>query len=283
MASRKAPTARQRRIGTELRRMREHAGFSIADGAALLGTDRTNISNLEGARFGVSAERVRQFAANYNCPDPAYVEGLAAMAATRVRGWWTEYQGVLPAGAVDLAELEYHARQLTVVEHLHIPGLLQTEEHARAVLRLAIPQRSDVELLRRLTHRMKRKTVFERDQPTPCVFLVHEAALRMRLGGTDVQRRQLDRLLEESERDHITLLAIPFAADGYAGAGSSITLAAGVTPKLDTVQLDSPHGVVFLDGEAQLIRYRTTLERMREVTLSPSESRDFIRTARDEL
>ncbi|TDC27602.1 XRE family transcriptional regulator [Streptomyces sp. 8K308] len=283
MASRKTPTARQRRIGTELRRMREHAGLSIAEGAALLGTDRTNISNLEGARFGVSGERVRQFAANYNCPDHAYVEGLAAMASTRVRGWWTEYRGVLPSGAVDLAEMEYHAQRLTVVEHMHVPGLLQTEEHARAVLRLAIPQRSEVELLRRLTHRMKRKTIFERDQPTACVFLVHEAALRMCLGGSAVQRRQLDRLLEESERDHITLLVIPFTANGYAGAGSSVTLAAGAVPRLDTVQLDSPHGVAFLDGEAQLIRYRTTLERMREMTLPPSESRDFIRTVRDEL
>jgi transcriptional regulator with XRE-family HTH domain len=283
MASKKDLTARQRRIGAELRRMRERAGLSVAEAASLIGTDRTTISNTEAARFGVSGERVRHFAANYRCPDQTYVEGLVTMAETRVQGWWQEYRDVLPAGAVDLAELEYHAQCLTVVEHFHVPGLLQTEEHARAVLRLAVPQRTDVELLRRLTHRMKRKAIFERDEPTQCVFVIHEAALRMCMAGVDVQRRQLDRLLDESESEHITIRVIPFATEGYPGAGGALTYAFGPSPQLDTVQLDGPHGSVFLDAEAQLENYRNTLVRMQDVALAPEESRDFIRSVRDQL
>lgn len=257
--------------------MRERAGLSIAEGAALLGTDRTNISNTEGARFGVSGERVRHLAANYGCPDRRYVEGLAAMAETKVKGWWEEYRQVLPAGAVDLAELEYHAKHLTVVEHIHIPGLLQTEEHARAVLRLSVPQRTEVDLLRRLTHRMKRKTIFERDNPTPCVFLIHEAALRMLLGGADVQLRQLERLLEMSRQPHLTVRVIPFAAPGYPASGSAFTYARGPDPRLDTVQIDVPHGSDFPDGEAQLRNYSDKLGAIQNVTLSPEESREAIR------
>ncbi|MFD5318469.1 helix-turn-helix domain-containing protein [Streptomyces sp. NPDC127098] len=283
MASKKNVTARQRRIGVELRRMRDRAGMSISEAASLLGSDRTSISNMEAARFGVSGERVRQLAANYACPDQAYVEGLASMAETRVRGWWEEYRGVLPAGPVDLAELEYHAKRLTMVDHFHIPGLLQTEEHARGVLRLAVPQRSEVDLLRRLTHRIKRKAIFERDTPTPCHFIVHEAALRACLTGPDIQRRQLDRLLEESEHEHVTIQVIPFTAPGYAGAGGAFAYASGPAPQLDTVQLDSPHGSVFLDGEDQLRNYRDTLARMQEVAMSPDESRDFISSVRDHL
>lgn len=263
--------------------MRERAGLSVTEAASLIGTDRTTISNTEAARFGVSGERVRLFAASYRCPDQAYVEGLVAMTGARPQGWWEEYRGVLPAGAVDLAELECGAERLITVNHFHIPGLLQTEEHARGVLRLAVPERSDVELLRRLTHRMKRKTIFERNEPTPCEFVIHEAAPRACLTGRDVQQRQLERLVEESAKAHITMRVIPFDAEGYPDAGGAFMYAEGAARPLDTVQLDGLHGSVFLDAEAQLQNYRDTLARMRDVALSPEESCDFIRSVERQL
>lgn len=281
--ARKVPTARQRRIGAELRRMRENADLTIAQGAGLLGTDRTNVSNMESGRFGVSGDRVRQLAANYDCPDEAYVNALAAMAGTRMKGWWEEYRGVLSASVVDLAELEYHAERLAYADSLHIPGLLQTEEHARGLFRLAVPTPSEVNLQRRVSHRMKRKTIFERDTPTPCLFYIHEAALHMRLAGLDVQRRQLDRILEASQHEHITVRVIPFSAEGYAGAGTGITFAFGPVPQLDTVGTDSSIGCHLMDGQAQLAKYRATLESMDRVALSPRRSRDFVRNARKHL
>lgn len=83
MPPRKAPTARQCRVGAELRKMRQHAGLALAEAAALLSTDRTAISNTESGRFGVSGERVRAWAGGYACPDEAYVDALAAMADER--------------------------------------------------------------------------------------------------------------------------------------------------------------------------------------------------------
>jgi hypothetical protein len=130
---------------------------------------------------------------------------------------------------------------------------------------------------------MKRKTIFERDTPTPCLFYIHEAALNMRLAGLDVQRRQLDRILEVSEHPHITVQVIPFTADGYAGAGTAITYASGPVPQLDTAGADSPDGFILMDAQAQLAKYRATLERMDGVALSPRKSRDFIRTTRKQL
>jgi transcriptional regulator with XRE-family HTH domain len=281
--ARKAPTARQRRIGAELRRMRESAGLSIAEGAAMLGTDRTNVSNMESGRFGVSGERVRQLAANYDCPDEAYIDGLAAMAETKVKGWWEEYRGILAASVIDLAELEYHATRLTYADSIHIPGLLQTEEHARGLFRLSLPKPSEIDLQRRVSHRMKRKTIFERDSPTPCLFYIHEAALHMRQSGLDVQRRQLDRILEVSEQMHITVRVIPFAAEGFAGVVSGITYAIGSVPQLDTAGADSPIGFLLMDAQTQLAKYRATLDRMDLVALSPRRSQDFIRTTRKQL
>ncbi|CAM5710728.1 hypothetical protein SANTM175S_10461 [Streptomyces antimycoticus] len=212
MPPRSVPTARQVRLGTELRRMREGAGLSIQEAADRLGINRTHITNLELARFGVSEERVRALAAIYACPDSAYVEALVAMTRERKGGWWEEYRGHIATGGLDLAELEYYATSLRVLEIMHMPGLLQTEEYARAVLGSTVPQWSATDLRRRLSHRMKRRDILDRDDPPSCTFIIHEAALRMRFGTDLVLRAQLDSLLESSERKNVTVRVLTFEA-----------------------------------------------------------------------
>ncbi|MEU4998236.1 DUF5753 domain-containing protein [Streptomyces sp. NPDC021622] len=277
MPPRKAPTARQRRLGTELKKIREHAGLSLADAAALLSTDRTTISNTESGRFGVSGERVRTWTGHYDCPDVEYVEALAAIAEERGKGWWEDYRGELSAGALDLAELEHHAVALRAVQMMHMPGLLQTEEYARAVFAEAVPPLSPADHRRRLSHRLKRRDVLDRESPPTCTFLIHEAALRMKFGGPEITRSQLDYLLKESERDNVIVRVVPFAVGGFPNAGSSTLYVYGSVAQLDTVQTDTPTGPAFLDAETRLANYRAVLDRTQEKSLDPARSRDFIR------
>ncbi|RLV01594.1 transcriptional regulator [Streptomyces griseocarneus] len=276
MPPRPVPTARQRRLGSELRKMREHAGLSVADAGRESGTDRTRISNTEAGRLGVSAERVRALANTYAYPDSAYVDGLASMAEERVKGWWEESRGTLSTGALDLAELEHHATTLTVLQVVYIPGLLQTEEYARALFTQAVPKLAPMDVQRRVSFRMQRKRVIEREPATPCTFAIHEAALRMIFPGIDGQRRQLERLLELSDQEGISIRVIPFAAGAFPGANSSLTYASGPVPQLDTVALDTAHGSVLLDAETHLENYRNILRRTLEKSLPPDEARDFI-------
>ncbi|MGW1199123.1 helix-turn-helix domain-containing protein [Streptomyces sp. NPDC002536] len=282
MPPRAAPTARQRRLGAELRKMREHAGLSVAEAGKQLGADRTRISNTEAGRLGVSAERVRALANIYATPDRAYVDALANLAEERVRGWWEDSRGILSASALDLAELEHHAVRLTSVQVVYIPGLLQTEEYARAVFGQTVPELSPLEIQRRVSHRMHRKRVLERSPATPCTFVIHEAALRMIFPGVDGQRRQLERLSEVSAHSGVSIRVIPFAAGAFPCAHSSLTFAAGPVPQLDTVALDTAHGSVLLDADAHLENYRRILQRTVETALPPKESCDFIaRVAKD--
>ncbi|MER7047844.1 DUF5753 domain-containing protein [Streptomyces jumonjinensis] len=276
MPPRKAPTARQRRLGVELRKLREHAGLNLAEAAALLGTDRTTISNTESGRFGVSGERVRTWAGHYACPDPAYTEALVGMAEERISGWWEHYRGDLPSGALDLAEMEHHAVALRAVQIMHMPGLLQTEDYARAVVALAVPPPDPAFRRRQLSHRLQRRDVLDRAQPPECTFLIHEAALRMEYGGPEVAQNQLDHLLRESERDNVTVQVIPFAMGGFPNAGSSTLYAYGSVPQLDTVQMDTATGPAFLDAEARLTNYRAVLDQTQDRSLDPKRSRDFI-------
>lgn len=263
--------------------MREHAGQTIAEAADILGTDRTTISNTESGRFGVSGERVRTWANSYQCPDAEYVDALADMAAERGQGWWEEYRNELVNMALDLAELEHHAAGIRSVQIMHVPGVLQTEDYVRAVYEGAVPAISPARLRRRLSHRLKRRDVLDRDNPPECTFLIHEAALRMTYGGVDVGRSQLDYLLKESERDNVTIRAIPFAAGGFPNAGSSTQYVYGVVPQLDTVQTDTPSGSAFLDAETPLANWRAVLDRTEECSLDPDSSRDFIRAIAQQL
>ncbi|WLQ34710.1 helix-turn-helix transcriptional regulator [Streptomyces castrisilvae] len=284
MPVRKPPTARKRRLGAELRRMREHVGLSLTDAAALHRVDKTAISNTESARFGVSADRVRVWASNYSSPDQAYVDALADMARERAgSNWWDEFRDSIASFMLDLVELEHHAVSLRHVQITHLPGLLQHEDYARAVFGEAVPPLSSEAMDLQVDFRMRRRALLDRENPPDCSFLLHEAALRMLFGDRAVVRGQLEELLKYSERDAVTLRVIPFAAGGFPSAGSSTMYASGPVRQLDTVQIDVPNSVTFLDAETHLTNYRAVLDRMETRSLEPKQSRDFIRRVLHEL
>ncbi|WP_330349198.1 helix-turn-helix domain-containing protein [Streptomyces sp. NBC_00582] len=276
MTTRPAPTARRIRLATELRKLRERAGLTSTEAAKLLGTSSGQLSNVESARFGVSAERVRAMATMYSCASPPYVDALVAMAADRRRGWWETFREVLPPALLNIAEVEFHATALHSANTAHIPGLLQTADHAREIFRQVVPafSRSDIE--HRVSHRLQRQGLLDREDPTPFRAVIHEAALRVPVGGAAAAKRQLEHLVEQSEREHITIQVIPFAIGAYPGSGQNIHYASGPVPQLDTVSLDQSHGPVLVDAEAELEMYRILLDRVQRVAMAPSKSRDFI-------
>ncbi|MFF0081029.1 helix-turn-helix domain-containing protein [Streptomyces canus] len=278
MVLRREPTARQVRLGTELRRLREAAGLTAIEAAALLGANRAQMSHIESGLAGVSEDRLRRLASHYACTDKEFIEALAAMATDRTRGWWEEYRGQLPTSFLDLSELEHHARFQHHVAVLYVPGLLQTEDYARAVFSDRLPELTYDEMELRIQHRKARQQI-----TMPYKAVIHEAALRIRVSDRAASKAQLARLLELSEADHITLRAIPFDLDGFARASSTMTYVGGPLPKLDTVVRDTPHGSIFVDAEAQLRSYRTRFHMVEAVSLEPDQTRDFIHRLADEL
>ncbi|MFF4470990.1 helix-turn-helix domain-containing protein [Streptomyces sp. NPDC001599] len=274
MVLRRECTARQLRLAAELRRLRDAAGLSAIEAAALLGVNRVQISHIESGLAGVSEERLRRLAAHYSCTDEAFVDALVVMATDRTRGWWEEYRGLLPTPFLDIAELEHHSTFRQDVEFLFVPGLLQTEDYARAAFSSRVPELPHAELDLRVRHRMQRKVVLE--APVPYESLIHEAALRIRVGDRVTARAQLARVLELSEADHINVRVIPFDLDGFGGAWSPMMLAGGSVPRLDTAVRDAPHGTGFIDSEAQLGVFRTVFRRVKDASLDPSRSRDLI-------
>ncbi|WP_217169854.1 helix-turn-helix transcriptional regulator [Streptomyces sp. AC512_CC834] len=278
MVKRREPTARQMRLATELRRLREAAGLNSREAAELLGVAPAQITHIESGLAGVSEQRVRRLASHYACTDERFIEALIAMATDRTRGWWEEYRGQLPTSFLDLAELDHHATFLREVAVLYVPGLLQTQDYARAVFSARVPELAQEELNLRVYHRMRRQQI-----ALPYRLVIHEAALRIRVSDRAASRAQLARLLERSEADNVTVRVVPFDLDGFGRAASTMTYAGGAVPKLDTVVRDVPHGSAFIDSEAQLGAFRTRFRKVEAVSLGPERSRDLINRLTKEL
>ncbi|WP_406352624.1 helix-turn-helix domain-containing protein [Streptomyces sp. NBC_00658] len=271
------PTLRQRRFGSELRKLRERAGLTATGAAELLGVNQARVSMIETGRTPVSADRVRSMANVYDCSDDRLVEALAAMTGRRTRGWWETHREHLPAALIDLAELEHHATSLRAALIVHVPALLQTTDHARALFQQVAPPMRQYEIEHRLTFRIKRQGVLHQENPPPYSAIIHEAALRMGFGGPVVTRDQLKHLIDMSEMPDVIVRVVPFGADHFPSTGQSFDYVRGPVPQLDTVQLDTHHGGCgFLDAEAQLSKYRSVMDHMESCALSPTESRDFI-------
>ncbi|MFG3410305.1 helix-turn-helix domain-containing protein [Streptomyces sp. NPDC048142] len=278
MPPRSVPSERQKRLGAELRRMRNDAGESTEYAARLLGLDRAKISNMEAGVRAVTPERVRTLATNYGCTDEQYVEALVTMAKPRPRDWWETYRGQLPAGLLDITEMEWHASAVRAGAFLHAPGLLQTDGYVRAVGSAALPPLSEHEIELRVAMRMQRQQVLHRPTPISYTAYIHEAALRIEFGGMKVMRAQLHHLCEMSELRNVEVRVVPFSSGAFPGAGQALMYATGVVPQLDTVQLDSAHGPGFTHAPAQLDKYRAQLDWMQTVSFDPGKSRDFILT-----
>ena len=283
MAPRSQPTARQVRLGTELRRLREAAGLKAREAAGLLNSTSAQMSQVEAGFAGVSEERVRRLAAHYACSDEALIDALVAMATDRTQGWWEDVRGVLSTPFLDVAELEHHATFLRDVVVIHVPGMLQTPDYARAVFSYMNPEMPESELEPRVEHRMRRRAVLGGDKPTPYEAIVHEVALRIRVSDRRVAHAQLKQMLDLSEQNHVSVRVIPVDQDDFAGGGAAMMYLGGPVPRLDTGLRDAPVNKGPIDAEAQLQRLRTLLLKVSKASLAPAQSRDFIHRVAKEL
>lgn len=279
MPPRSYPTARQKRLGAELRKLREKAGMSGSQVGAFLGGERAQVSHLESGRYGISAERVRRLASFYSTTDKHLIDALASMAEERSKGWWEEYRGILSPGFLDLSELEHHAKYLRAVQMLHVPGILQTAEYAREVMCNSVsslPSLPAAELKARVEHRLRRREIFDRPAPPSFEAFIHEAALRMRYCEPEIMQAQLAFLSDLSQFPTVTVRVIPFDVQ-ITPSVHSLLYAGGPIPQLDTVQIDSAFNAGFVDAESQLSRYRAMLDSVTSLALDVDESRKFIR------
>ncbi|MFE4394671.1 MULTISPECIES: helix-turn-helix domain-containing protein [Streptomycetaceae] len=278
----RVPTLRQRRLGAELRRMREQAGFGGSHLARLLGVTAALVSQMENGKSAVSEERLREIAAACACGNEPLIAALADMTRERETGWWEEYSPSLTSDLLDVAAIEAHARRIATYSITFLPGLLQTPAYAASVFARAIPPLPQADVDLRLAFRLRRQQIIRNDA-TPYTAFIHEAALRMQFSGPEALAEQLGALIDRSESPGISVRVVPFKIESLPGPSENFVYIAGPVPELDTVQIDISFGCPLFDAPSDLASYREILDRMASVALSEDDSRDFIRSIKKEI
>ncbi|MFI1730162.1 helix-turn-helix domain-containing protein [Streptomyces acidicola] len=283
MAPRTNPSERQRRLGAELRKLRLRARMSSDTAATLLEGERSRISYIESGRLSVSRNRLHLLLREYGCPPGPYFDELMSMGQASGKGWWDEFDDTIGPAARDLAELESRSTVLRTHEPMFIPGVLQTEDYARAVL--SETERDPQLVDRYVQFRLERQRILATDSPVTYRAVIHEAALHVRVGGPEVMRAQLLRLMEASRLPNVTVQVFPFKSGVYSAYSQSFAIFGGVAPELDTVYLEHPRNSLFLRDGDQLDEYAKMFEWLCELALPPvdPDSVPEAHTSRDSL
>ena len=274
MTARSSPTVRRRRLGLELRRLRERAGVTIDIVAERLDFSASKVSRIETGQTGASATDVQNMLKLYGV-DGTTAEDLVQVARdARQRGWWLRYGHVLTGQYVGL---EAGANSICAYEAQLVPGLLQTDDYARRVIRATRPLISDDELDSRIYIRTVRQSLLDRDEPIDFWAVLDEAVFRRMVGNPAIMRTQFEKLVAVSDRPNVTIQVLPFAVGAHIGMdGTFAILEYEEVADPDVVFAENAAGGLLLEKDDELQRYKFIFDRLRSVALPPAESVDFM-------
>jgi len=280
------PTVRRRRLGAELRRLREAREITVDQAGEHIHRSGPTISRMETGQFRFVTRNVADLLDLYGLTDPEQRQALLALTKeTRKPAWWHSYGDVVPRWFQVYIGLEAEAYAISTFEPTLVPGLLQTEDYARAVIRAASPELPAAEVDRVVKLRMDRQKILAADPPAQLWAILDEAVIRRHVGSPTIMGRQLERLLEASEQPGITIQVVPFAAGAHAGMVSSFTILgfADTDGAPETVYIEAPTGSLYLEKPTEVRRYEVWMNLLRGLALDPAGSRQIITSAREDM
>jgi len=235
----------------------------------------SKIIRIEAASSGISANDLKALLSLYGITEPERVDPLLALAkAARERSWWSAYRDVAPSSLLQLIEYESAASAIRQFETLFIPGVLQSEDYARAVIQDYYDERPGSDRLHALVElRVRREDLLDGEHSPSFHFMLDEAAVRRLVGGASVMRRQLRRLIEVAEKPNITIEVISFSAGLHAGMKGPFEIIEFADPSdSDIVFLETPRGDIISDDSEETLSYREDFDSLGKASLGPRDS-----------
>lgn len=276
MPSNVNPTVRRRRLGQELRRLRELKGMTAEEVADRLLVSQSKISRLENGRRSISQRDVRDLCGVYEVEDHRMVESLMEMAKdSRQQGWWHAF-GDIPYSVY--IGLETDAASLRVYEPQVVPGLLQTRGYAESLINGALPEAPPGDIEKRVTVRARRQDrITAPEQPLRLWAVIDESALRRTVGGRQVMIEQLEQLVELSRLPHVTVQVLPFDMGAHPGInGQYAILEFPDAADSSVVYIEGVTSDLYLEKAQDVQRYSVMYEHLRAQALNVEQSRIFI-------
>ncbi|MEU7164322.1 helix-turn-helix transcriptional regulator [Streptomyces morookaense] len=281
---RQMPTVRLRRLAAELRRLRKGAELTREHVSEQTGINAATLYRIETARVRPQQRTLIALLNLYEVGDPQRGEIVALSRGAGSQRWLRPYHSELPEEYTAYISFEAEARAVRNYESLFIPGLLQTEGYARAVIKGVLPMASTREIEQRVQARIERQEVLAKPDPLNLWAIMDEAALRRVVGGPEVMHEQMQRLMASATEPHMTIQVIPFGAGAHAGMpGSFVLMSFPEVEDPEIIYIDSMAGDLFLEAEADVRRYGAIFDNLRAVALSPDDTSNLIATLTKEI
>jgi hypothetical protein len=283
-AGRAGPSVRRLILGSQLRRLRERAGISCAEAGYNIRGSASKISRMETGRISFKERDVDDLLTLYGLHDPEErAQLLALVAQSRQTGWWHRYNDRMPKWFEDYVGLEEAAARIQSWEVQFIPGLIQTEEYARAAVEHGHPRTGTDSVDRMVELRMRRQKILEGTHPPRLWVVIDESVLHRTLGHRPMLKRQIDRLLELTDLSHISLQVIPFSRSGYVAEGAFSILRFAEPELPDIAYIEHLTGALYLERLDEIEVYGRAFDRLVVDAETPRGSRQFLEKVRAEL
>ncbi|HEY3607214.1 MAG TPA: helix-turn-helix transcriptional regulator [Pseudonocardiaceae bacterium] len=265
-----SPTVRRRRLSAELRRLRDQAQLTIDDVAEKLTCSASKISRIETGHVSVTPRDTREMLKLYGV-EPEQLEALVQLAKeARKKGWWHSYSEVFTGAFVGL---EAETSSLRAYQALLVPGLLQTEDYMRAVIRAARPDATEAHVAKRVKARLARQRLLTDVDPPRYWAVIDEAVLCRTVGGPRVMHAQLNWLIARASLPHVTIQVLPFSAGAHAGMeGPFLILGFPEQADPDVVYVDNTTAGSYLEEPADILRYTLMFDYLRAAALAPDDT-----------
>jgi hypothetical protein len=265
-------------LGAQLRRLREGAGVTRDNAGYHIRASGSKISRMELGRVSFKERDVIDLLEFYNVDDTAERDKLLQLTReANAVPWYQKFQDVVPDWFHVFVGLEEAAQLIRVYEVQFVPGLLQTEEYARAIITQGAPGMEPDEVERRVALRMGRQKLLTRENPPRYWVVMDEAALRRPMGGRDVHVAQIERLIDLVGEPNITLQVMPFRYGGHAADGGAFTIMRFPETDLpDVVYMEYLTGAHYIDKPEEVERYAVVMERLSVAGTSPDRTREIL-------
>ena len=271
------PTVLRILLGSQLRMLREVKGITREEAGYAIRSSGSKISRMELGRVSFKERDVTDLLKLYGVDEDETATLVALATQANSPGWWHKYGDVLPDWFQVYVGLEEAASLIRLYEVQFVPGLLQTADYARAVVRLGQPGAAPEEIERRISLRMGRQELLTKPGGPRLWAIVDEAALRRPIGGKEVMRAQLEQLILATEEPQVTLQVMPFRSGGHAAEAGAFTIMRFPEPDLpDVVYLEQLTSALYLDKRDDVEKYTEVMERLSVESESPERSVDIL-------
>lgn len=276
------PTVLRMALGSHLRRLRECKGISRTEaGEAIRGSD-AKISRLELGRTGFKERDLRDLLTLYGVLDPEERAEFLDLARQASRpGWWHRFSDVLPSWFETYLGLEQGASSIRAYENQFVPGLLQTEAYARAVVML---RHGDEDTVQRVSMRMRRQSILSGSDAPAFWAIIDEAVLRRPVGGIEVMHEQIKYLVEVARLPTVTIQVLPYSVGGHPAAGGSFSILRFAEAELpDVIYAEQLTSALYLDKRQDVELYMSVMERLSVQAEPPKTSVAILNSLLEEI